>query len=85
MMVRRGVGFPGTGITGSQDEVKYWIDGQQTMNTQRVVRDTWSACATRDKGNKKKKTNQGSVLGLALDPKVALAMTDVITDALGEC
>lgn len=54
MMVRRGVGFPGTGITGSQDEVKYWIDGQQTMNTQRVVRDTWSACATRDKGNKKK-------------------------------
>lgn len=54
------------------------------QRTLRVVRDTWSACATGDQGNKK--TNQGSVLGLALVPKVALAMTDVITDALGgEC
>lgn len=55
------------------------------MNTQRAVRDTWSACATGDQDNKKKK-NQGTVLGLGLVHKVAVAMTDVITDALGgEC
>lgn len=49
------------------------------------MRDTWSACATGDQVNKKKK-NQLTVLGLALVPKVAVAMTDEITDALGgEC
>lgn len=31
----------------------------------------------------KKKKNQLTVLGLALVPKVAVAMTDEITDALG--